>query len=221
MATIVRYLVAIALLADNRVEGNLGRRDISTMAEFEAIVDDEIAWVLYVKSNDEHCGAFEESYQRLVGSLQRIHAAVINVDTSSDGKAIAELLGAVDEGLPNLKLLVHSNAALPVMTGNRPRNVKRIRKEMKRNLLQLRKNKQGFFLKSTGTPPSDFIFDLATSTSDEDDTICYEVDKKWGTSTMCAANAVITFVYFLLSIIQAKWCSSNPGLPKNCGSWTR
>jgi hypothetical protein len=183
--TLLLAATVLAVVEPRQVAVAPERREISTIVQFEQILHDDKAWMLYLTSgSDDRCEEFEKSYQILAESLQRVHIAVIDIDASREAKEIADLMGAIDEGLPNLKLLLHSNAALPMMSGNKPRSVKRIRKELKKNLLQLTKNDDGIFFKSQGKAPSDFLFELNAEPVN-DDTICYEVSSSGGSSRAC------------------------------------
>ena len=86
-------------------------------------------------------------------------------------------------------MLGTTTPAVPIQRGKK-RPVRRLRKELKKHLVTLKKAQDGYFLKSTRKPPDMYLFDLTDV--DDDESVCYE----------------------------AKWCKDSPGLPKNCGSWT-
>ena len=70
----------------------------------ETILDDSSVWI--VEFSSKHCGSCKEfapNWDALTGKMKSVKAAHVSID-DADGKAFADLMGASDEGIPNIKL---------------------------------------------------------------------------------------------------------------------
>lgn len=98
-----------------------------------AVVNSDKVWV--VKFYSSMCGAcqeFQPTWDKLKGSVDSVEFAEINIDKSA-GMKLAESFGALNEGIPNVKVFAKSNAkeAKTIFKGEGSASVQKLVKMIK------------------------------------------------------------------------------------------
>jgi thiol-disulfide isomerase/thioredoxin len=110
------------------------------------VVDSEFAWLVELSS--KHCGSCKEfapQWEALTRAYSGLHFAHVSIDTPS-GRELAKELGALKEGIPNVKL-VHTSAAAPTLIHS-GEDAARVSARLDRALAALAKDEAGFYLKA-------------------------------------------------------------------------
>ena len=123
-----------------------------TSSNLGTVLSDGNVWLLEFAS--AHCGSCKEfapEWAKLAGALKRIKCGSVSID-NADGKALAQKLGVMEEGIPNLKLVhVAGNdldaASLTLVAGDAPSS-RQLKKKLKPLLKDLKKGADGKFEKA-------------------------------------------------------------------------
>lgn len=91
------------------------------------------------------CQEFAPVWDTLTKKLKSIKTGKINIDTK-DGLALAQKLGVLDEGIPNIQLYHKKGAAISLMTGDLA-STGYLMQELKMRVKTLLKDDSGLFLK--------------------------------------------------------------------------
>ena len=121
------------------------------------VESDPRVWVLeFFSSKSGESKVFSRTWEALTVGLKRIHAGVVDIDTEG-GRALAEKLGAMQDGLPSVRLLYQKDgAAAKLMSGGELKKKKALREAIKPLLADLQKDDLGYFLKAEeGDPAAD------------------------------------------------------------------
>ena len=111
------------------------------------VADSEYAWL--VEFSSKHCGSCKEfapEWEALTRAYAGLHFAHVSIDTPS-GRELAKQLGALKEGIPNVKL-VHQASVPPTLVHSGEDAAARIPARLDRALAALAKDEAGFYLKA-------------------------------------------------------------------------
>ena len=151
----LRTLLLIALGAV--AHGDIVGTEITSANIDSAVLADGKVWLLEFAS--AHCGSCKEfapEWAKLAKALKRINCGSVSID-NADGKALAQKLGVMDEGIPSLKL-VHlvgdelQAASITLVSGDAP-SARQLKAKLKPLLKGLKKGADGKFEKTV--PGSD------------------------------------------------------------------
>jgi thioredoxin-like negative regulator of GroEL len=128
-----------------------------------AVLDDSNVWLVeFASAMCGSCKEFAPEWEKLSTQVKRIKCGSVDIDDAG-GKALAEKLGIMDEGIPNLKL-VHVRGSdlkavsVTLVKGDAP-SARQLRKKLKPLIKGLQKDGDGKFLKaeegSQAAPPAE------------------------------------------------------------------
>lgn len=110
------------------------------------VADSEYAWL--VEFSSKHCGSCKEfapQWEALTHAYAGLHFAHVSIDTPS-GRELAKQLGALKEGIPNVKLV--SKTSVPPTLIHSGEDAARITARLDHALAALAKDEAGFYLKA-------------------------------------------------------------------------
>jgi thiol-disulfide isomerase/thioredoxin len=95
------------------------------------------------------CGACQEfapTWAALAAKTKHVATGKINID-KAEGSDLAEKLGVLDEGLPNIRLFGGSPSGVSIFKGDGEGTVTAILAKIRQNLTRLTKRDDGYFVK--------------------------------------------------------------------------
>lgn len=92
-------------------------QDLDPLTFQQEVIEDDAAWVIeFYSPMCGSCKEFTPIWNSLTKKIKSIKTGKINID-NKDGLKIAEKLGVLDEGIPNVQLMAQKGSSVSIMKG--------------------------------------------------------------------------------------------------------
>lgn len=128
---------------------------VDSLRKYDTFVAaDEKVWLLeFYSGRSGESKQFSRTWEALASGLKRVQAGTVDIDTVG-GRAIADKLNVMKQGLPNVQLLHRRDAEPTVLMAGELRKKKALRAALKPHLADLEKDDLGNFLKAEDGDPA-------------------------------------------------------------------
>eukprot|EP00602_Paraphysomonas_sp_CaronLab_P001234 CAMPEP_0185022588 /NCGR_PEP_ID=MMETSP1103-20130426/5287_1 /TAXON_ID=36769 /ORGANISM="Paraphysomonas bandaiensis, Strain Caron Lab Isolate" /LENGTH=116 /DNA_ID=CAMNT_0027554715 /DNA_START=128 /DNA_END=478 /DNA_ORIENTATION=- len=113
----------------------------------EQVLEDDSVWVVeFYSSMCGSCKEFSPVWDSLNSKIKSLKTGKINID-DKDGLAVAQKLGVLDEGIPNVQLYASKGTSVSIVKGEVV-SEKTVMRELKSRVRGLSRSDDGFYMKA-------------------------------------------------------------------------